>query len=143
MTFCPRIKFRRKTVQGCKWFEEAMFPGYLFGLFNLKRDLRMVRSSHGVTGLVHFGDKFVRISAERIEEIRSSMEGEEVYTVQEKVRKGDEVVITEGPFKGLTAQVTAKMDAKERVRLLFEFLGSQVSAEIAEENVVRSDLFSK
>src|SRR6202008_1357728 len=53
--FCPRIRFKRKTRQGPAWVTEAMFPGYLFALFELAEMHRQVRYAHGVSGIVQFG----------------------------------------------------------------------------------------
>src|SRR5205807_1913378 len=54
--FSPRLRFRRMTQRGPVWFVEAMFPGYLFAKFIYSTQHRAVESSHGISGIVHFGD---------------------------------------------------------------------------------------
>ena len=54
----PRLRFRKITQRGPVWFVEAMFPGYLFAKFVYSRQHRAVESSHGIRGIVHFGDRW-------------------------------------------------------------------------------------
>jgi transcriptional antiterminator RfaH len=51
--FSPRIRFKRRTPRGKVWFEESLFPGYIFARFDLPM-LRAVSSAVGVRGLVRF-----------------------------------------------------------------------------------------
>jgi hypothetical protein len=55
--FSPRLRFRKMTRRGRVWFVEAMFPGYLFAKFVYAEQHRAVESSHGIRGIVHFGDR--------------------------------------------------------------------------------------
>jgi hypothetical protein len=48
---------------------------------------------------------------------------EEVVTIDSSIKIGEAVEIIEGPFRGLEVVVTRLLPAKERVRVLFEFLG--------------------
>src|SRR5712671_8244325 len=65
--FSPRLRFRRMTGRGPVWFVEAMFPGYLFAEFIYRELHRRVVHTHGVTGLVRFGDHVPIIAAETLE----------------------------------------------------------------------------
>ena len=44
--------------------------------------------------------------------------------------EGDNVTITAGAFAGLEAVITQVLPAKERVKLLMEFLGRKIEAEV-------------
>jgi len=46
------------------------------------------------------------------------------------------VTITEPPFSGLEAVVTRVLPAKERVKVLLEFLGRPVETEVATHKVL-------
>src|SRR5438045_8117014 len=59
--FSPRLRFRRITQRGPVWFVEAMFPGYLFAKFIYSTQHRAVESSHGISGIVHFGARLARL----------------------------------------------------------------------------------
>ncbi len=135
--FCPRLRMQRNTERGKVWFEEAMFPGYFFARFDFEHDFKIVSYSYGVTGIVHFGDKYAAIPDQSIEELKLLVDNCGMREISDNIKEGDEVIITDGPFTGLSAMVTKKMSASERIRVLFDFLGAQVNAELSESAVVR------
>lgn len=45
--FCPRVRLKRNTRAGAKWFTEAMFPGYLFARFLVGTRDKEVRYAAG------------------------------------------------------------------------------------------------
>ena len=47
----------------------------------------------------------------------------EVVTLDCSIKVGQSVEIIEGPFQGLEVLVTHLLPAKERIRVLFDFLG--------------------
>ena len=53
--FCPMLRVQRVTISGKKWFEEALFPGYIFGQFPYLTHYRLVASSMGVSKIIGFG----------------------------------------------------------------------------------------
>lgn len=121
--FAPRIRFRRATRRGAIWFEEALFPGYLFARFDMQRESGFVQYAAGVRGLVRFGRVPAAVSGPVIEDLRRAMEGRELKIFEETLRPGDRALILEGPFQGLEAVVRAVLPASDRIRVLFEFLG--------------------
>ena len=64
------------------------------------------------------------------------MGAEEVVTIDSSIKIGDAVEIIEGPFRGLEVLVTQLLPAKERVRVLFEFLGRSIEMEISTAKVL-------
>lgn len=132
----PRLRFRKLTSRGTIWFVEAMFPGYIFAEFVYSELHRRVRHSPAVASLVHFGDYIPTVDLPVIERIRASGGDEEVVTLDPDLRVGESVRITEGPFFGLEAVVTQLLPAKERVRVLLEFLGRSVETEVSAQNVL-------
>src|SRR5476651_1851254 len=56
--FNPQLKIRRATKRGPVWFTESVFPGYVFGRFNLKNQLVKVRYCCGVTRVVQFNSVY-------------------------------------------------------------------------------------
>jgi len=128
--FSPRLRFRKMTRRGPVWFVEAMFPGYLFAKFVYAEQHRAVESSHGIRGIVHFGDHLATLPENIVVALQSRVGAEEVVTVDSSIKIGQPVQITEGPFQGLEVVVTHLLPAKERIRVLFEFLGRSVEMEI-------------
>jgi len=116
----PRLRFRKLTQRGPVWFVEAMFPGYLFAKFVYGEQHRAVESSHGIRGIVHFGDRLATLSEDIMVALQSRVGAEEIVTVDSSIKIGQPVQITEGAFQGLEGVVTHLLPAKERVRVLHD-----------------------
>ncbi|MDZ4199512.1 MAG: transcription termination/antitermination NusG family protein [Kiritimatiellia bacterium] len=122
--YAPRIRFRRATRRGPVWFEEALFPGYVFARFDFLSRRSEVQYSIGVTGFVRFGGKPAVLEDPILESLRRAMQDREVKVFEEEpLKPGDRTVILEGPFAGIEVVVRTVLPASERVRVLFEFLG--------------------
>lgn len=135
--FLPRIRFQRKTARGPVWFNEALFPGYLFAWFDFQSQFRQVHHAHGVRGVVHFGDRWPAIPAAAIAELQITLGAESLHVVSDAIDAGEKIEIVTGAFRGLKAVVTRTLPARERVQVLLEFLGRQTIAEIHVTQVVR------
>jgi transcriptional antiterminator RfaH len=120
--FCPQIRFRRRTRRGPVWFEEALFPSYLFARFDYETMLRAVKYSHGVTGLVHFGERVAQVEHPLIAALREEFGGGEIREIRPLPHTGEQVEICEGSLKGLKVLVTAVLPAEERIKVLFELI---------------------
>lgn len=134
--FSPRLRFRKMTTRGPVWFVEAMFPGYLFAKFVYSEQHRAVEASHGVSGIVHFGDRLATLPENIVVGLQSTVGAEEVVTIDSSIKIGQAVQVIEGPFRGLEVVVTCLLPAKERVRVLFEFLGRSVEMEVSTAKVL-------
>lgn len=132
----PRLRFRKMTQRGPVWFVEAMFPGYLFARFVYAKQHRVVEYSHGIRGIVHFGNRLATLSESIVATLKSRVGAEEVVTVDSSIKVGQPVQITEGPFQGLEAVVTRLLPARERIRVLLEFLGRSLETEISAAKVL-------
>jgi len=129
--FSPRLRFRRMTQRGPVWFVEAMFPGYLFAKFVYSTQHRAVETSHGISGIVHFGDRLATLPENIVAALQSRVGAEEIVTLDCSLKVGQSVQIIAGPFHGLEVVVTQLLPAKERIRVLFDFLGRSMEMEIS------------
>ncbi|MBJ7258677.1 MAG: KOW motif-containing protein [Chthoniobacterales bacterium] len=134
--FSPLVRFQRATMQGKKWFEEALFPCYIFGRFPYLTHFRLVASAMGVTKVVGFGGQPSVVADAVITELREFARDNETIEIAPAIEPGDEVTVLDGPFKGLRAVVTRVMPAKERVAVLLELLGTQREVEVTAQRVV-------
>jgi len=50
--FSPRLRFQRSTTRGVRWFEESMFPGYLFARFHFSERHREVQHAMGISHIL-------------------------------------------------------------------------------------------
>src|SRR6266404_863420 len=105
--YLPRIRFKRSTRRGPKWFTDALFPNYLFARFDLPSCVRRVHHTRGVRGVVHFGDEWPAVPANAIEELRATVGSDHIHVISEELRPGDAVQISGGVFHGLTAEHAA------------------------------------
>ncbi len=138
-SFCPRIRFKKSTRRGAVWFVEALFPGYLFAKFDYPDCHRAVRSAHGITRIVHFGDEIPTLPAGAIELLRQHHDaGQACITLVPEFEVGETVKITAGSLAGLEAVVTRFIPTRERVQVLLDFLGRQIQAELSLEAVLPS-----
>ena len=103
-----------------------MFPGYLFAEFTYSLVHRAVEHASGVHGIVHFGDYLATIKPAVVAALQERAGDEEVVTVDPEIKEGQSVHIAEGPFQGLEPVVTQVLSARERVKVLLEFLGPTV-----------------
>ena len=134
--FCPMLRFQKATVTGRKWFEEALFTGYIFGKFPYLTHHRLVSSAMGVSKIVGFGGVPSVVDDVVIHDLREFARDNETIEIAPEILPGDEVAVVGGPFKGLQALVTRVMPAKQRVALLLEMLGSQREIEVPIERIV-------
>jgi transcriptional antiterminator RfaH len=127
--FCPQIRFRRKTVRGPIWFQEAMFPGYFFAKMDFVRDFRLVSASTGVMNLPAFNGRPVVVPDSVIDSIREELSEEAVADAELPLKVGEETTILSGALQGLQVKVVRLMPARQRVAVLMELLGTLVEAE--------------
>jgi transcriptional antiterminator RfaH len=127
--FCPQIRFRRETARGPVWFQEAMFPGYLFARFDLVEMKRAVAYTPNVMTIPVFNDRYVTIPDSIIESLKADLNEEGIVEAAVPLEVGEETSILEGSMRGLKVKVTKVMPAGDRVGVLLEMLGTLVEAE--------------
>ena len=132
----PRLRFRKLTRKGPVWFVEAMFPGYLFAKFVYSTQHRAVESSHGVRGIVRFGQHLATLPEDTVIALQSKVGADEVVTVDSSLKIGQAVQMIEGPFRGLEVVITQVLPAKERIRVLLDFLGRSLEMEVPAQKVL-------
>ncbi len=134
--FCPRIKYKKATRTGPAWFTEALFPNYLFAKFDPEPHKVQVRYTSGVCTILRFGMSEAYVPEETILSLRQGLDDTEIRVIPEVPEVGDQVTIASGAFRGLLAVVRQVMPAKERVRLLLDFLGRPQEVDLAYSEVV-------
>lgn len=129
--FAPRIRFKRRTPRGKVWFEESLFPGYIFARFEETMQ-RAVSGAIGVRGLVKFAGACATVPQAVVDVIRAETPeaGPVVIPDEPDVKEGDEAVVAEGSMMGLKAVITRVMPGGERVKVLLEMMGTAVEAEM-------------
>jgi transcriptional antiterminator RfaH len=137
--FLPRIRFRRPTRQGPAWTTEALFVSYLFARFDVATGIRRVQHARGVRSVVHFGSQWAPVPETAISELRAMMGENELRIITDAFSPGEVVEISGSAFHGLQAVVTRVLPAKDRVAVLLDFLGRQMTVELCAGQLVRKE----
>lgn len=125
--FYPKIEVEK--IRGGKRTKklEPLFPGYIF--INLKQSNPVwskLRSTFGVLRVVSFSGKPAAIDDAVIDQIKTSMDK---VAEQGGIKKGQQVELEEGPFKGLNAIFQA-YDGEERAIVLITFMQKQQTVKV-------------
>ncbi len=83
-----------------------------------------------------FGGRYASLHESVIEDLRSQTNAEQIATVHSELQQGDNVKIADGALSGLEAVVTSVLSGKDRVRVLLNFLGREVHAEVSSPRVL-------
>ena len=127
--FAPRIRFKRRTPRGKVWFEESLFPGYIFARFDLTM-LRAVSSAVGVRGLVRFAGECAVVPDAMIELLQTEAATSAPIVIPDEpfLKEGDAAVVAEGALVGLQAVITQVMPGGDRVKVLLNMMGTAIEA---------------
>lgn len=137
--FSPRFRFFKKTRSGKKRFVEALFPGYIFVNCDLNLHLRHAVTRRGVMGVVKYGPRIPEILPAMISDLQSEfseVDQDLIDIPEDKIEPGCEVDIVSGSFASMKAVVTQLIPAKQRVAVLLDILGREVSVELSEEELM-------
>jgi transcriptional antiterminator RfaH len=137
IVFCPRLRFRRQTRTGAAWVTEALFPSYLFAKFDFVRMQRAVGYAHGVRSIVRFANHYPTIDEITVAQLSQHVGEGQIKVIDYEPLRGENVKVAEGAFAGLDAVVTQILPARDRVRVLMDFLGRKVEAELKRAAVLR------
>jgi transcriptional antiterminator RfaH len=124
------VDFKRRQGVWQK-VQSPMFPRYLFiHPSHAEQSLAPIRSTWGVSQLVRFGTEPARAGADLILEIRQLERCRNGISQDlSPFRKGDQVQIMDGPFKGVSAEVFSC--DQQRVILLLQVLGKTQQLEFS------------
>ena len=109
---------------------KPLFPGYIFGKFDLERNYPLVRWGRGVKCVLGFGGYPVSISEEVVEIIKGRTDARGVVRVKGDYKPNDLVRIKTGPLKDLLGIFDRWVSESERVRILLNLIGYQPAVEM-------------
>jgi hypothetical protein len=79
---------------------------------------------------MRFGQRVATLPENIVIGLQSKAGADEVVTIDSVPHIGQSVHIVEGPFQGLEVVVTQLLPAKERIRVLLDFLGRSLEMEV-------------
>ena len=109
---------------------KPLFPGYIFGKFDLDENYPLVRWARGVKKVLSFGGYPTPISEEAVEIIKERADTQGVVRLKHHFEADDVIRIKEGPLKDLLGIFERWISDSERVRILLNLMGYQPAIEI-------------
>jgi transcriptional antiterminator RfaH len=128
--FSPLIEaFNARNAKVAKELK-PLFPGYIFGKFDLEQNYPLVRWGKGVKCVLGFGGYPVSISEEVVEIIKEKADARGVVRLKGDYKPNDVVRIKTGPLKDLLGIFERWVSESERVRILLNLIGYQPAVEM-------------
>jgi transcriptional antiterminator RfaH len=126
-TFAPKLKTRRSNpyARTPVYFTKHLFPRYIFARFRAGEFLHQVRFTRGVASVVGIGNVPAPIDDQVIAIIKSQSDANSIVKIGDGFKVGSEVVISDGPLKGLTGIFEKNMKDSERVMILLNTVSYQ------------------
>jgi len=109
---------------------KSLFPGYIFGKFDLEQNYPLVRWAKGVKKVLGFGEYPTPISEEVVEIIRERTDTQGVVRLKFQFQANDVIRIKTGPLKDLLGIFERWMPDGERVRILLSLMSYQPVVEM-------------
>ncbi len=109
---------------------ENLFPNYIFVLFDLVEDHRLIKWTHGVNKIVGNGDSPVPINEEIIKLIKNRTSSKGLIKSVDQFSIGDRIRIKTGPFKDLIGILEHPISSKGRIKVLLDIINYQCKVEV-------------
>ena len=136
--YCPLIQVEKLSRGKRIHVEEALFPGYFFINFDPEQSnltYTAIRSSRGVSKIVSFGAGPIKVPETLIAQIKHREQADSIGILAKDLpQAGDNINITEGPFRGLKA-VFSHTDGIQRSIVLINLLNQQAPTSLANTQI--------
>jgi len=139
--YLPLLRQRRVVRRQLTWVIEPLFPGYVFARFGVEEHFRAVRYTAGVLKVLsttYAGP--IEVDEGIIATLRRHSTDGYVEAHTAPLFPGEELEISEGPFRGLRALFQQALKAGERVAVLLDLLSSRVRVELPRAYVQKTSI---
>ena len=109
---------------------KPLFPGYIFGKFDLEKKYALVRWGRGVNKVLGFGGYPTPISEEIIQVIKGRLDAQGIIRMEHQFKPNDLIRIKSGPLRDLLGIFERWISDSERVKVLLTLIGYQPSIEL-------------
>ncbi len=133
--FLPKVKVRSKRRDRKAMIQVPLFRGYVFVKTDLNpyEHIEIVKTA-GAVRIIGNKDSPLAVPQESIESLKIIVAGNSSVTTGTRLRKGDIVMVIDGPFAGVTGTFI-RYKGKERVVVYIKALGQFASVEVREDDV--------
>ncbi len=109
---------------------KPLFPGYIFGKFDIEINYPLVRWGRGVKCVLGFGGYPVPVAEEVITIIKERTDERNIVKIKKDFKPNDVVRIKSGHFRDLIGIFERWVSDSDRVRILLNLIGYQPSVEL-------------
>ncbi len=126
--YCPIFKERRQWSDRKRWVEFPLFRSYVFAKIELKNSIYILQTM-GVHHIIKFQGNISIIPDEIIQNIKSMIDGGFTVEQVEYFVKGDEVIVVDGPLKGMDG-IVVKIKNENKLVLKIEVIQQAIAVQI-------------
>ena len=138
-TFLPMQEISRRKASRFVADLRPLFPGYMF--VNVDEEVapwRRINGTLGVSKLVSFNSTLKALPLQLVSNLMQRCDTEGKLLPAKTLSSGDHVEVLTGPFANFVATVE-RIDAKERVWILMDFMGQSTRIRIAPDQIQLAD----
>ncbi|MBV8056443.1 MAG: hypothetical protein JOZ29_18090 [Deltaproteobacteria bacterium] len=106
----------------------ALFPGYIFALFDAEREYSRLRYTRGVRQIVCFGGEAAVVPRWIIGELKHRCASGPVELPTSQLVAGQRVIVIDGPFREFEGIFERHLSGPERVAILLSVMGAGARA---------------
>jgi transcriptional antiterminator RfaH len=129
-SFAPRTRRTVKHARKLRNVLVPLFPGYVFLILDLSRDRwRSVNSTFGVASLIAGAEQPTPVPCGIVEALVKASEASGLVRLESDLEIGQTLRILSGPFAEVLCRLK-HLDDRGRVRVLLEFMGTEVTAQL-------------
>lgn len=133
--FLPKVKVRSKRRDRKAMIQVPLFPGYIFVRTDLDpREHLEILKTTGAFSLIGTGSTPVSIPSENIESLKIMVAGDKELITGTQFEKGNRVMVTGGPFTGVTGTFV-RYKGEGRVVVHIGALGQFAAVEVEETDI--------
>ena len=133
--FLPKILVRSARRDRKAMIRVPLFPGYVFVKTDLNPHEHLdILKTAGAVRLIGNNEGPVSVPDITVESLKIMVLADQPVTTGQKYRKGDHVVVVQGPFTGVTG-VFVRYKGNNRVIVNIDALGQSAGVEVNEEDV--------
>ena len=136
-TYLPKIKdiSPNRFKSNGAWLVKPLFARYLFARFRFSVLGHKIRHTRGIRDVVGFGEIPAQVDNEIINLIQSRHDEDGYVKLIDDVDQGDEVVITDGMFKGIHGIFERSVSNSDRVMILLKAIQFQAHIIVDRESL--------
>ena len=138
-TFLPLHDITLRKASRFVKSTKPLFPGYMFVSFNkTENKWHKIKNTYGVSRLITFNSSLKSIPSTFIDNLMKRYDSSGKLIPIEKMKKGDKVVILEGPFANFIATVE-KYESEQRIWVLMDIMGRKTKIQTPLNTLQQSD----